>query len=101
MARTAAATIAGLAALTVTVHIARQRFTPSASAPSVQAAGTERSPSTVIAIIIGVIITVSTMIPTPMLSPVSWITYWTDALACSLIRCWSTNGTRTSTPIRP
>ena len=53
----------------MTVHIARQRFTPSASAPSVQAAGTERSPSTVIAIMIGVIITVSTMIPTPMLVP--------------------------------
>ena len=39
-ARTAAATIAGRAARTETVHIARQRLTPSAAAPSFQPRGT-------------------------------------------------------------
>ncbi len=79
VASTAAATIAGRAARTPTVHSARQRLTPSAAAPSVQVRGTERSASTVIAIMIGVIITVRIRMPTRMLEPSSWITNWTDS----------------------
>ena len=58
VASTAAAMIAGRAARTEIVHITRQRLTPSAAAPSVQTRGTARSASTMIAIMIGVIITV-------------------------------------------
>ncbi len=74
VASTAAATIAGLAARTLTVHRTRKRFTPSAAAPSVQGAGTARSASTTIAIMIGVIITVRIAIPTPIDDPSSCTT---------------------------
>ena len=74
VASTAAATIAGRAARTEIVHIARQRLTPSAAAPSVQPRGTARSASTMIAIMIGVIITVSTAAPTSRLVPSSCTT---------------------------
>ena len=84
VARTAAATIAGRAARTVTVHIARQRLMPSDSAPSVQPLGTARSASTTIAIMIGVIITVRIRIPTPMLGPVRLMTPATEARHFSL-----------------
>ena len=58
VASTAAAMIAGRAVRTAIVHITRQRLTPSAAAPSVHARGTARSASTMIAIMIGMIITV-------------------------------------------
>ena len=70
VASTAAAMIAGRAARTLIVQIARQRLTPSASAPSVQVAGTARSASTMIAIMIGVIITVRIRTATRTLEPV-------------------------------
>ena len=102
VASTAAAMIAGRTARTEIVHITRQRLTPSAAAPSVHERGTERSASTMIAIMIGVIITVRISdrddqagagqlhdvdAPTPC--------------APALIRWLPTNGTITSTPISP
>src|SRR5262245_1315071 len=50
VASTAAATIAGRAARTVTVQRARQRLTPSETAPSLHELGTARRASTTIAI---------------------------------------------------
>ena len=74
VASTAAAMIAGRTARTEIVHITRQRFTPRAAAPSVHERGTERSASTMIAIMIGVIITVRIRTATIRLLPVSCTT---------------------------
>ena len=101
VASTAAATIAGRAARTVTVHIARQRLTPSETEPSRQPMGTARSASTTIAIMIGVIITVRIRIPTPMLPPLKVTTPATESLAPWLMMWLPTNGTSTRIPIRP
>ena len=54
------------------VHITRQRLTPSAAAPSVHERGTARSASTMIAIMIGMIITVRISAATSRLAPSSW-----------------------------
>src|SRR4051794_110079 len=63
-ASTAPAMIAGRAARTETVHIARQRLTPRAAARSFHPRGTAYRASTVMAIMIGVIITVRITIET-------------------------------------
>ena len=102
VASTAAATIAGRAARTEIVHIARQRLTPSAAAPSVQPRGTARSASTMIAIMIGVIITVRIRTPTSRLGAVELDDVdCTDSLRSALIRWLPTNGTSTRIPISP
>ena len=101
VASTAAATIAGRAVRTEIVHITRQRLTPSAAAPSVQPRGTARSASTMIAIMIGTIITVRISDPDARLAPSSWTTLATDSLRSMLIRCSPTHGTITRIPISP
>ena len=71
VASTAAATIAGRMAFSVTARIARSGFKPSATAPSFHAGGTEVSASQIRAIMIGVIISVRISEATPTPPPVS------------------------------
>ena len=101
VASTAAATIAGLAALTVTARIARSGFSPSAIAPSRQELGTDASASHVSAIMIGAIITVRITTVTSSPAPVSSISLATEAFSEAVIRWLPTNGTSTSSPSSP
>ena len=83
------------------VHITRQRLTPSAAAPSVHDFGTARSASTMIAVMIGTIITARITAATVQQAPVSWTTYVTDSLRAWLMKVSATNGTITRIPISP
>jgi hypothetical protein len=101
VASTAAATIAGRAARTTTVHMTRQRFTPSAAAPSAHERGTARSASTMIAIMIGVIITVRIRTARVTFAPESWTTKITDSFRPRESRWFPIHGAITRIPISP
>ncbi len=101
VASTTPAMIAGRAVRADTRHTVRQRLTPSAAEPSVHALGTAESALTVIATMIGVIITIRITLATIRPAPLSCTTYSTDALRCREIRCALIHGASTRIPIRP
>ena len=101
VASTAAATIAGLAVRSDTRQVVRQRLTPSAADPSVHARGTVSSALTMIATMIGTIITVRIKVATVRFAPVSCTTYSTERLRWFEIRLCSIHGAIARIPISP